>query len=275
MAPPSKTAAHRVPNLKAPVIEAGSGDGMRLKDKVALVTGATGGIGAGIARRFALEGAKVVLTGRRQASAQAVADEIRAAGGEALGLALEVTEAAQWQGVVAQTLQAWGRLDILVNNAALHKTTPFEDISPEEWREVVDVDLTGPFLGARAVLPAMREQRRGAIVNIGSIGALKGSSFAHYSAAKGGVRTLTKHLACRYAKEGIRANLVLPGLIETPLTAAALADPQKRQWLAQATPMPRFGTPDDIAYAALYLASDEASFVTGAELVVDGGVMAQ
>jgi NAD(P)-dependent dehydrogenase (short-subunit alcohol dehydrogenase family) len=242
---------------------------------VVLVTGASGGIGAGIARLFAEEGARVVLTSRRLDTVRALADEICDGGGAALAVPLEITDAGQWAAAVAKAVQAYGRLDILVNNAALHKTTPFEDISPQEWREVVDVGLTGPFLGARAVLSHMRERRRGAIVNIGSIGALKGSSFAHYSAAKGGVRTLTKHLAYRYAKDGIRVNAVLPGLIETPLTAQALADPEMRSLLQRATPMPRFGTPADIAYGALYLASDEAAFVTGCELVIDGGVMSQ
>jgi NAD(P)-dependent dehydrogenase (short-subunit alcohol dehydrogenase family) len=246
----------------------------RLNGKVAIVTGAASGMGAGEAAMFADEGAMVVAT---DINGEAVEELVRriGAGGRALGLRHDVSLQQDWRDVVGTTLAAFGKIDVLVNNAAVHYETPLAQITLDEWEHVLRVDLNGTFLGTQAVIPQMIASGGGSIVNISSVAAMIGGSFAHYSAAKGGIRSLTRATAIEYAKQNVRANCVLPGLIETPLTSSALKNPDIRAMLEAATALPRFGRVEDVAYCVLYLASDESSFVTGAEFVVDGGVTAQ
>jgi len=245
----------------------------RLAGKVAIITGAASGMGACEARLFAAEGARVIATDIRSDAVAALAREI----GEdrALGLGHDVGREADWAAVVEAARDRFGRIDVLVNNAAVHHETAFADISLEEWEAVLRVDLNGTFLGCQAVIPHMIAGGGGSIVNISSVAAMIGGSFAHYSAAKGAIRALTRTIAVEYAPYNVRANSVYPGLIETPLTRSALENPEIRAKLEAATALPRFGRPEDIAYCVLYLASDEASFATGAEFVIDGGVTAK
>lgn len=243
----------------------------RLAGKVAIITGAAGGIGASEAVLFAREGAKVIATDIDVAGVGAIASVIVDQGGEAIGLGHDVSSEEGWREVVAAAVDRYGKVDVLANNAAVHYETRFSDITLDEWDKVLRVDLTGTFLGTQAIVPEMLRGGGGSIVNISSIAALIGGSFAHYSAAKGGVVSLTKATAIEYAKQNIRANVILPGLIETNLTREALANPNIRKMLEDSTALPRFGHPEDVAYCALYLASDESAFATGAEFVIDGG----
>lgn len=243
----------------------------RLDGKVAIITGAAGGIGACEAYLFAREGARVIATDIDATAVEAVAQAIGEEGGDAIALRHDVSSEADWRDVVAAAVAHYGKVDVLVNNAAIHRETRFADITLDEWETVLKVDLTGTFLGIQAVIPDMLRGQGGAIVNMSSIAAVIGGSFAHYSAAKGGVISLTKATAIEYAKQGIRANVILPGLIETSLTKDALTNPEIRKMLEDATALPRFGQPEDVAYCALYLASDEAGYATGAEFVIDGG----
>ncbi|MGE5723396.1 MAG: SDR family NAD(P)-dependent oxidoreductase [Sphingomonadales bacterium] len=244
----------------------------RLDGKVAIITGAASGMGACEAGMFAAEGARVVATDIDEAGVREV---VRGIGANAIALRHDVTREDEWAGVVEAALDAFGRIDVLVNNAAIHYETRFADITLDEWRRVLAVDLDGTFLGTQAVVPHMIANGGGSIVNISSVAAMIGGSFAHYSAAKGGIRALTRATAVEYAQHNVRANSVYPGLIETPLTAGALANPEIREMLRAATALPRFGRVEDIGYCVLYLASDESAFATGAEFVIDGGVTAK
>lgn len=243
----------------------------RMTGKVAIITGAGNGMGACTARLFAKEGAKVVATDIDADAAAAVAQSIVESGGEAIALRHDIGNVTDWENAVAQAVNAFGLVNVLINNAAVHYETRLMDISLEEWDKVMAIDLRGPFLGIRTVAPEMLRCGGGAIVNMSSIASIKGSSFAHYSAAKAGVASLTRTAAIEFAKSGIRVNAVLPGLIRTNLTKDALANEQVHAMLKAGTPMPRFGEPEDVAYGVLYLASDEAGFVTGTNLIIDGG----
>ena len=243
----------------------------RLDGKVAIITGAAGGIGACEAGLFAREGAKVVATDIDASGVEAVVRAIGDEGGDAIALRHDVSSEGDWRNVVAAAVAQYGKVNVLVNNAAIHRETRFADITLDEWEMVLKVDLTGTFLGIQAVIPDMLRGEGGSIVNMSSIAAVIGGSFAHYSAAKGGIISLTKATAIEYARQGIRANVILPGLIETNLTKDALANPEIRKMLEDSTALPRFGQSEDIAYCALYLASDEAGYATGAEFVIDGG----
>ncbi len=250
------------------------GLGQRLPGKVAIITGGGGGIGGFTARLFAAHGAKVVVTDINESAAQATAAQIIAEGGKAVALRHDISAPADWDRAVALTLENFGKIDVLVNNAGLHHETFMSDITQAEWDKSISVNLTGPFMGLQRVIPQMLKQKQGAIINVCSVAALVGGSFAHYSAAKGGLRSLTHTAAISYAKQGIRVNAVFPGLIETNLTAEARANPEIRAMLAASTALPRFGQPRDIAFAILFLASDESSFATGADFIIDGGVTA-
>ena len=245
--------------------------GSRLAGKVAIVTGAGNGIGAGTARLFAAEGAKVAATDVDAAGLDDTLKAIEAAGGAVAGFAHDIASEAAWADVVAKTIATFGRLDILINVAGIHPQAQLGSITLDDWNHIIAVDLTGPFLGTQAVLPAFLANGGGAIVNVSSVSAFVPSGFTHYNAAKAGVRALTRSTAFSYTKAGIRANAVYPGLIETNLTKAPLADPATRAKLEAGTFTPFFGQPADIAYGILFLASDEARFVTGADLTVDGG----
>jgi len=252
---------------------------MRLADKIALVTGGGTGIGAAIATTFAREGAKVTITGRRKDILDEIADAIAAAGGHALAVPGNVTDEADVQHAVQVTLAAFGRIDVLVNNAgSLLHAGPLHETADEIWDGVMDVFLKGVFRFSRAVIPHMQRQRGGSIINIGSVLGLKASiafPVHPYAVAKAGVAMLTKTIAAHYAKDGIRCNCVAPALTETQLTEPQLKDATARRAMEAQYPLGRLGRPEDIAHAALYLASDEASWTTGTILAVDGGVLAQ
>ncbi|MCB0061228.1 MAG: glucose 1-dehydrogenase [Caldilineaceae bacterium] len=248
---------------------------MRLQNRVAMITGGGSGIGEAIARKFAAEGAKVVVADRNMERAAAVGEAIEAIGGVALAVPVEVTDAHAIGQMVEQAYEAYGAIDILVNNAAISQGDDIRTIDEEVWDYNVDVVLKGAFLCSKAVVPIMIEQRRGAIVNIASVNGLTGLGEEPYSAAKAGVINLTQNMAIKYGQYNVRANVICPGTIQTPIWQQRLAeDPQIFEKLAKWYPLGRVGQPEDIAKAALYLASDDAAWVTGTVLNVDGGLMA-
>lgn len=250
---------------------------MRLAGKVAVVTGAGSGIGRGIARRFAQEGASVAVVDVNEAGAQETVGAITEAGGDAIALQADVSRADEVRGVMEVVSTRWGRLDVLCNNAGIfwaHRgDTLVTEMDEAVWDHVLAVNLKSVFLCCKYGIPLMTGG--GAIVNVASIAGLIGRDTAQaYVAAKGGVIALTRTLAVQYAPGGIRANAVLPGRVDTPLVADDYATPEERAAFARAHPLGRFGTPDDVAGLALYLASDEAAWITGASYVIDGGYTA-
>ena len=234
-------------------------------------------MGASEARLFAREGAKVAIGDILDDEGRQVEAQIAESGGEALYLHLDVTSEEEWQHAVAATVARFGRLDVLVNNAGISMRGGVEDTSVEDWDRVMAVNAKGVFLGTRAAIPEMRKAGGGSIINISSQMGIVGSeqSGAAYHASKGAVRTFTKSAAIRHAGEGIRVNSVHPGPILTPMIQDRLADEAERARLTSLIPLGRIGSPDDVAYGVLYLASDESAFVTGSELVIDGGWIAQ
>ena len=243
---------------------------MRLLDKVALITGAASGIGAATARRFAREGALVGINDADAAGAQTVAQEIQAAGGKVLAVPGNVTKGAEVGEMVRQIVAAWGRVDILINNAGINKDAMAAKMTEEQWDEVLDVNLKGTFLCAQAVLAGMRERGWGRVVNTSSIGALGNIGQANYAASKAGVIGLTKTLALEYAKYGVTVNCVAPGATLTRMMAG-IHDKVKEQIIAK-IPAGRVAIPDDIAAVHCFLASDDAAYITGQVIFVDGGI---
>jgi len=249
---------------------------MRLQNKVALISGGAKGMGAVEAKLFAKEGAKVVIGDVLEAEGKQIEAAINETGGECLFVPLDVTDENQWNEAVAATLGRFGKLDILVNNAGIFRTNAVEETSSAEWDQVMDINAKGVFLGAKAAIPAMREAGGGSIINLSSVAGLVGAAYSSaYSASKGAVRLFTKSTAIQYATDGVRCNSIHPGVIQTDMTKEAIADSQFKAQRLDPTPLARLGQPEDVAYGALYLASDESSFVTGAELVIDGGWTAQ
>jgi len=250
---------------------------VRLENKVALISGAARGIGGAIATLFAREGCVVVLGDIETELCQQMAARIRADGDDATSLKLDVTNPTDWQDAVSATLAAHGKIDILVNNAGIQRIRPsFDQVTLEDWEAIMAVNATGVFLGAKAVVGSMKDRQVGSIVNMSSTsGLVGGSANAGYAGSKGAVRIFTKYLAVQLGKYGIRANSIHPGGVETDLTASTMSDPVSRKKADEAYPIGRVGQPLDIAYAALYLASDESSWVTGSEFVIDGGFTAQ
>lgn len=251
----------------------------RVEGKVALVTGAGSGLGAESARRLAREGAAVVLTDISADAGQAVADGIADAGGKALFLTQNVADQARWAEVVAETLKAFGRLDVLVNNAGVAGGGPLLETTFEAWRQLMDINLDGVFLGMKAAAPVMVEAGRGSIINLSSILGKVGSPGAPaYCASKGGVALLSKATALELAPFGVRVNSVHPGFIETPMVAGALREAENanemRDIIISRHALGRLGVPREIADGIVFLASDESSFMTGSELVIDGGYTA-
>lgn len=261
---------------------------MRLQNKVALITGAAAGIqgelmgfGGAAAWLFTQEGAKVVLTDILDEAGEKTAAQIREQGGEAIYVHLDVTDEDQWANAIKAAIDAYGKLDILINNAGIGSrgdtegTTVLE--TPENaWDAHMDVHAKGCFLGTKAVIPDMRKNGGGSIINTSSIYGIIGSQgSAAYHAAKGASRIFTKSAAIQYASDNIRVNSVHPGFAATPMTLNGFNDPERYSATLSRVPMGRMGTPQDIANGMLYLASDESSYVTGAELVIDGGVTAQ
>ena len=246
---------------------------MRLQDKVAIVTGAASGMGAATAKLFAAEGAKVVLTDILEEEGTALVDEI---GGAARFHRLDVTSETDWDALVAETLSAFGRVDILINNAGVSGSHP-DVLNTETWDEQMNVNARGVFLGMRAVIPKMQEAGGGSIVNISSISGLTGQKFVHmgYNAAKGAVRLATKAASVQFARDNIRVNSVHPGLMPAMRTSMMSADPEVRRKMINAVPMGREGRVEEVAHDNLFLASDDASYITGIEVPVDGGFVAQ
>lgn len=248
---------------------------MRLQDKVAIVTGAASGMGAATARLFAREGAKVVLADMLEAEGEAVAASIKSNSGEARFQRLDVASEKDWEALVAATLAAYGRIDILINNAGVSGSDP-DRFSMETWDRQMSINAKGVFLGLRAVIPQMQKTGGGSIVNISSISGITGQTFVHmgYNASKGAVRTMTKAAAVQFARDGIRVNSVHPGLMPPMRTSKLSADPTIRAGMLKAIPMRREGRIEEVANANLFLASDEASYITGIEVPVDGGYLA-
>ena len=249
----------------------------RLDGKVALISGGARGQGAAEANLFAREGAKAVFGDVLDDQGKQVEAEIHEVGGEALYIHLDVTREADWVSAVETAVSRYGKLDILVDNAGITIRRTIEDTTKEDWDRIMAINAKGVFLGTKQAIPAMRQSGGGSIVNISSTAGLVGGPYsgASYSATKGAVRLFTKSTAIQYAKEGIRCNSVHPGLLETPMTEDILADAAHREERTQRIPLGKIGTAEDIAYGVLYLASDEASFITGSELVIDGGATAQ
>ena len=250
---------------------------MRLENRVALISGGARGMGAAEAKMFAAEGAKVVIGDVLEEDGRQTEAAINELGGECLFVHLEVTDEGSWTQAIAETISRFGKLDILVNNAGVGGDRGrLEDTSEEVWDRIMNINAKGVFLGTKAAIPEMRRAGGGSIINISSIYGLVGSGGSSaYHASKGAVRLLTKSTAIQYASEGIRVNSVHPGIIDTPMTEAILADPERNQRWISGTPLGRRGEPEDVAYGVLFLASDESSFMTGSELVIDGGWTAQ
>jgi len=252
---------------------------MRLNKKVAIVTGGGSGIGEAIARSFAKEGARVVITGRRKEALEKVVEGISKAGGDAIAIPGSVTAEADVQKAVQSSLKTFGQIDILVNNAGnLFHAGPLHETTDEVWDETIDIFLKGVFRFTRAVIPSMIQRGGGSIINISTVAALKalpGFPAHAYAAAKAGVNMLTKTIAIDYAKASIRCNAVCPAGVDTPGVASMISDPKMRAWFDAMHPLGRMGMPQEIAEAVLYFASDESRWTTGSILTVDGGVMAQ
>ncbi len=249
----------------------------RLAGKVAWVTGGGEGIGAAIARAFAREEAAVVVTGRRKAPLARVVAEIKREGGKARAVAGSVTDEHHVRAVVSAARRAFGGLNVVVNNAARGLfDTPLHKTSDRDWRELLDVNVTGVFRVTRAAVPEMLKRRGGSVINISSSGGLVAvPGGAAYSATKGALNALTRSLAVDYAKQGIRFNAVCPGLVDTQMAASLLNDRKRAAPVLATCPLGRPGTPDEIAALAVYLASDESSWVTGGIFSIDGGLTAQ
>ena len=248
----------------------------RLDGKVALISGGARGQGEVEAKLFSKEGAQVVLGDVLDEEGQKVEAAIVEFGGEASYIHLDVSQGRDWQAAIEHTLSAYGKLDVLVNNAAILSPTGIEDTDQEVWDQVLAVNARGVFLGTKYALPAMRSSGGGSIINISSVAGIVGSPYgmAAYSASKGAVRVFTKLTAVQHAKDKVRCNSVHPGPIDTEMLHTALGNANLEDRIAR-TPLGRVGTSQDVAYGVLYLASDESSFVTGTELVIDGGCTAQ
>jgi NAD(P)-dependent dehydrogenase (short-subunit alcohol dehydrogenase family) len=249
---------------------------MRLVGKTAIISGAASGMGAATARRFGREGACVVVADMLETEGRAVADAINEAGGKAMFMTLDVTDEAGWKQVVDATVAAYGRLDILVNNAGISGSATNDMLDSALWERVMAVNSTGVFLGTAASVRQMQKNGGGSIVNLSSISGVVGQTMVHmsYNAAKGAVRIMTKSTAVQFGKDGIRCNSVHPGLMPPMRTSGATADPAIRAKMLKSVPLGRTGEVDEVANAILFLASDEASYITGAELYVDGGYLA-
>jgi 3alpha(or 20beta)-hydroxysteroid dehydrogenase len=249
------------------------GSTRRLEQKVAIITGAAGGIGAATARRFAAEGARLLLTDADAAGAQRIASEL---GDVAAARAHDVTSELDWQAVADQAVDAHGRIDILLNNAGVFLAASLQETSLEEFRRVIEINALGVFLGMRSVAPAMTEQGAGSIINVSSVAGLGGSPYlTAYAGSKWAVRGMTKVVARELAPFGVRVNSLHPGQIDTDMNARQREKtPELIDKLIRGIPLRRIGTPEEVSHAAVYLASEESVYVTGSELVIDGGTSA-
>ena len=247
----------------------------RLDGKVAIISGGARGQGEVEAKLFAQEGAKVVFGDILDEEGKQVEAAIRQVGGAATYVHLDVTQEADWQQAVAAAVSTYGKLDILVNNAGILRRDSIEETTKELWDTILAVNATGVFLGTKYAIPAMRKAGGGSIVNISSISGMVALGGPAYNASKGAVRVFTKVTAVHHADDNIRCNSIHPGPVRTPMTESTYSDPEMLERRLRDMPLGRLGTSEDIAYGVLYLASDEAAYVTGAELVIDGGYTAQ
>jgi NAD(P)-dependent dehydrogenase (short-subunit alcohol dehydrogenase family) len=251
---------------------------MRLKDKIAIVTGAGAGIGRGIAERFGREGAAVVIAEIDAATGDAAARSIRDAGGDALFVPTDVSNEAQVKSMAQKALDRYGRIDVLCNNAAIllvHEEARAHELTNETWDRTMAVNLRGYWLCSKYVVPAMLRQGSGSIIHVASPTGLFGfTRLTAYSTSKGGVVGLTRAMAADYAPDHIRVNAIVPGTIDTPMNAIELSDPKKRQHFAEIAPAGRLGTPEDLAGIALFLASEDSNYCIGGIFTVDGGLTA-
>ena len=250
---------------------------MRLENKVALISGGARGMGAVEAHLFAAEGAKVVIGDILEEEGRQTEAAVNEVGGACIFVRLDVTNEEDWDAAVATAVSQFGKLDVLVNNAGISSTGGIEDLTVAEWDRTLNINAKGVFLGTKAAIPEMRRAGGGSIINISSgagIAPAPGTSGA-YAASKGAVRIFSKSTAVQYAQENIRCNSVHPGPIETPMLRSARGSGAQLDDTIERVPLGRIGTPEEIAYGVLYLASDESSFVTGSELVIDGGRTAQ
>ena len=249
---------------------------MRLEGKTAIISGAAGGMGAEEARLFAREGANVVVSDVTDEDGEAVVRQIVDSGGEATYVHADVTSVESWDALVQATVEKYGTVDILVNNAGLSSGSYLDPHDIEGWTRIMDVNCNGVYLGTRAVIPVMQKAGRGSIINISSIMGFVAGEGGHpaYHASKGAVRIFTKATAVRYGPEGIRANSVHPGFMPAMRSAKQMPTDGRKE-IKRQTPLRRIGETIEVAYGVLFLASDEASFVTGTELVIDGGFIAR
>ena len=245
---------------------------MRLGGKVALITGGSLGMGAAEARLFVREGAMVVIGDILESEGRQIESEINGSGGEALFIKLDVTKAQDWQRAINATVTQFGKLNVLVNNAGIIIRAPLEETTEDIWNRVLDVNAKGVFLGTKLVMPEMRKAGGGSIVNVSSISGMVSLGFPAYNASKGAVRVFTKNVAVEYAKDNVRVNSIHPGIIKTRMTED---DPRLQEQRNNLIPMMRLGEPEEVAFGAMFLASEEASYITGSELVIDGGWTAQ
>jgi len=244
----------------------------RFEGRVAIVTGAGQGIGRAVAERFAADGGAVVVADLREATAQEVVASIEAAGGRALAVTADVTKTADTERLAAAAVDAFGSIDVLVNNAGILRSTKAADVTAEEWHLVVDANLTGSFLCARAAYPALKASGHGRIVNMASMAGRATSTLGgvHYTTAKAGVLGLTRHLAREWARDGITVNALSPGIVDTPMVRESTGEERMAQVLAS-IPLGRLAVPAEVAALVCFLASDEAAYITGANVDIHGG----
>ena len=247
----------------------------RLDNKIAVITGGTSGIGKATAKLFAREGASVAVVGRSEEKGNAIVKEIISSGGKAIFVKCDVSKEEDAKNMADQVIKEFGQIDILYNNAGVVEFGAAHETEEKSWDKMLDINLKGVYLCSKYAIPHMQKQKKGSIINTASVAGIVGfPGIAAYCASKGGVHILTKNMALDYAPDGIRVNDICPGVIETPMTIDAFGEEGVSDQ-AEVHPLGRVGTPEDIAYAALFLASDESSFVTGTSLIVDGGFTAK
>lgn len=242
----------------------------RLDNKVAIITGGASGIGEGMVKLFSQEGATVIAADINEVALEKISQLENV-----YGMKLNVASDEDWAALAKEVNERFGKIDILVNNAGISSEKPYTDINIDDWQKMLSINGFGPFAGMKHVAPYMEAQGQGSIINISSYTAQIGQGFNHYSASKGAVRAISKAAATTFGRNGVRVNALFPGIIETPMTQALSASKELLGHLIQATPLKRLGKPSDIANAALFLASEESSYITGAEIVIDGGFSAQ